>query len=338
MTLRDNWPAASTFSRSADPPHKRARRGVTCWHLSCLCSARVSKDPSLPCRWPTRGHLRQGPPQRWSAWFAPRCVALGSAAWEAPARLAAGQSFPVAFCGSAGGAAGRGAPRWLPAPRGWPGSGGCFCSATDGRCRNSLRSQHLPKKMLLCSRCRSKNIIRKKSTPETLRSRFIEIQYVCVCVFWPVLTKLRSNCQVNKMAVLFSPQVPHFASAGLQESSAALPHLHSHFHCLKNIPPSHCDLVDGWGTQRRVTVEAISAWKEHQITTTHYLQWFQPCLTSVCPRSLLAVSQFLPSQLQSVCAAPAQARSAPPALLGSHFPDYGENNTENILFHLILML
>ena len=46
----------------------------------------------------------------------------------APARPAAEQPAPAAPSGCAGGEAGRGAPRWLPAPHGWPGSGECSCS------------------------------------------------------------------------------------------------------------------------------------------------------------------------------------------------------------------
>lgn len=53
-------------------------------------------------------------------------------------------------------------------------------------------------------------------------------------------------------------------------------------------------------------------------------------LTSVCPQSLPAASRFLPSQLQSVGAAPAQERSAPPAPLGSRFPEYGEEQKVNL--------
>lgn len=45
---------------------------------------------------------------------------------------------------------------------------------------------------------------------------------------------------------------------------------------------------------------------------------------SVCLQSLPAVAQFLPSQLRSVCAESVRERSAPPALLGSHSPDYGQ--------------
>lgn len=51
-------------------------------------------------------------------------------------------------------------------------------------------------------------------------------------------------------------------------------------------------------------------------------------LTSVCLRSLPAASRFLPSQLQSVGAAPARERSAPPAPSGSRFPDYREEAEE----------
>lgn len=54
-------------------------------------------------------------------------------------------------------------------------------------------------------------------------------------------------------------------------------------------------------------------------------------LTSVCLQSLPAASRFLPSQLQSVYVAPAQERSAPPALSGSRFPDYGEVNKKSII-------
>lgn len=63
-------------------------------------------------------------------WFAPRCGALGSAVWAGLAQIVVGQLFPAAVCGSAGGEAGHEALRWLPALRGWPGSGGCFCSKT----------------------------------------------------------------------------------------------------------------------------------------------------------------------------------------------------------------
>lgn len=265
MTLQDNWQILANMFSSTDPPNKSARRHVTCWRLSCLCWVRVSKDPSLPCHWPKQWHLRQRLPRQWSAWFAPRCGALGSVAWAGPARLAAGQSFPVAFCGSAGGEAGRGAPRWLPAPRGWPGSGGCFCSTsikdTDGAWETDyFISGNIYQEMLFCScRCAKKHHQEKKSDLKVSAYDAYEYQYINIIgVLWSVLTKLRSNFQVNKMVVFFSPQVPHFVSADLQESSAALPHLHSHFHCLKNIPLSHFDPVAGWGGQCRVTVETVS--------------------------------------------------------------------------------
>lgn len=119
------------------------------------------------------------------------------------------------------------------------------------------------------------------------------------------------------MLVLSLPPVPRFASAGLPGSSAAPPHLRSHSHCLKNIPLSRCDPAVDWGARCRVTAVTVGAWTD--ITWQHISH-----LTSVCLQSLPAVSQFLPSQWQSVCAAPAPERSAPPALLGSHFPDYTE--------------
>lgn len=103
---------------------------LTCWCLVCLCSVTASKDPSVASRWSGRVRLQWRPRWRWSVWFVPRCAPLGSAEWEELARPAAGRLAPAvaAACGSAAGGAGPGAPGWLPAPRGWPGSGGCFCS------------------------------------------------------------------------------------------------------------------------------------------------------------------------------------------------------------------
>lgn len=109
-----------------EPPNKSLRWPLTCWRLSYLCLARASKGPSLLCHLLQQRGLQRRSQQ--SVWSAPRCGAPGSAVWVGPAQPAAGQLFPVAVFGSAGAEAGHEAPRWLPAPHGWPDSGGCFCS------------------------------------------------------------------------------------------------------------------------------------------------------------------------------------------------------------------
>lgn len=135
--------ATGQLTRGRDvrqPPNASLRWHLTLWCLSCLCSVRASEDPSQPCRLPRQRRLHRRPPPRQSVCFAPRCGALGSTARAGPARPAAGRSVPAAVCGSAGGEAGRGAPRWLPAPHGWPGSGGCFCSTGNWKHTQRLRN------------------------------------------------------------------------------------------------------------------------------------------------------------------------------------------------------
>lgn len=82
----------------------------------------------MPCHWLGRAHLQWQPQRRQSALVVPHCGPPGSAGWEEPARPTAGRLAPAAACGSVAVGAGLGAPGWPPAPRGWPGSDGCFCS------------------------------------------------------------------------------------------------------------------------------------------------------------------------------------------------------------------